>query len=525
RVYLGVNVGTATNPAFSSFPEITDLSEVLPDRIEGKALKAAMGDTAHAGLPLEQGKSTGAKGASVSYNLGDIALYDWDFDGVLDFMFYDRTNGLTLVRNVGTVEAPAWNDTIGTDFVTYIYEHSEVDGLTFAEGTFAIRENPDSAIPGIEWTRDIFVSVNSRLKNYRFFTTEGENGAYRLNKVNAVAFQVGQGDVDFWDYDDDGDLDMFRTGVSSGAETNLILIENHGAPYAPAWAEFESKFSITDVPLNAGSGANDSRNDLFLFRDHDADGQEALFVQKLDGTIDYYEPGGSGTPGVAPAFTLMDDDFVESIAFGDIVTAPRGFAIQDFDRYADGQAELITAYSFQGDSTIRVVDILYRQILIDNAGDPSLAYYDLLDGTLPEDFLPDPYNLSQPLDPLYLEAMGSGDLNLDGRPDLVIAWSADTNYEDTEIHYYLNEAVDTGDLSVPQFRFVYGGLLDEAYGVDHNFGRMPKIVDIDGDGDNDLFIGHRYPDGHGSNLNSYLRFYRNIVDSGLDIYRTRLITN
>ena len=228
---------------FSEFNEIPELGDLLPARIESKDLKAALGDT-YAAPPAEPVKSSSAKQSSFSYNLGDIALYDWDFDGLLDFMFYDRTNGLTLVRNIGSETEPAWNDDIGTDFVTYIYEHSVLDDLTYAEGTFAIRENPDSARPGVEWTRDIFVSVNSRLKNYRFFVNEGENGAYRLNRVNAVAFPAGQGDVAFWDYDGDGDLDMFRTGVSSSANTNLIMFENKAPTHRPGPSSSPSSASL-----------------------------------------------------------------------------------------------------------------------------------------------------------------------------------------------------------------------------------------------------------------------------------------
>ncbi|MCF6286465.1 MAG: VCBS repeat-containing protein, partial [Candidatus Hydrogenedentes bacterium] len=142
RVYQGLNTGSRTEPVFSEFLEVTELGNVLPARIEftTKERKAL--------APFEQRKSSVAKGTDYSYNLGDIAIYDWDFDGVLDFMFYDRSNGLTLVRNTGSTTAATWSSTIGTDSVTYIYDHGAIDDLTYAEATFAIRENPDSALPG-----------------------------------------------------------------------------------------------------------------------------------------------------------------------------------------------------------------------------------------------------------------------------------------------------------------------------------------------------------------------------------------
>lgn len=521
RVYQILNDGTPTAPAFPFFVEITELGEVLPDRITFDAKSSAR---LNASYPAGPKKGMDAKGTSFSYNLGDISLYDWDFDGVLDFMFYDRTNGLTLVRNTGTTSAPAWNSTIGTSAVTYIYEHREIDEIDYAEGTFAVSENPDSALPGVDWTRDIFVSVDSRLKNYRFFVNEGDDGAYRLNQQNAVAFPAGQGDVAFWDFDGDGDQDLFRTGVPtadpSATSTIMLLFRNEGAPYAPAWGDFDSAFGATNVPLATGEPANDYRNDLFLFSDHDNDGFDSLFVQALDGTIDEYSAtrGDSTTP---PSFTLVDTDFFNSVDPSHEVTVPRGFTFADFDLYFDGgsfdgDAEIITAYSYVGDSTIRVIDTSFPRI------------YDLNGGEypLPSNFLPDPKNNALPLDPLLLESMTSGDLDLDGRPDLVIAWSNDPDFENTELHYYLNvEEPDNNNFSIPSFRFVYGGLLDEVFDTDHRFGRMPKLVDIDSDGDNDLFVGHRYPDDHGSNLRSYLRFYRNVVDSGIEVYRQRLVTN
>jgi hypothetical protein len=515
RVYVGLNQGTRTEPLFPAFLEETDLSSVLPDRIEFTSKELAAGE-AVATLPTEPAKSSVAKGTSFSYNLGDIAVYDWDFDGVLDFMFYDRTEGLTLIRNEGTVTDPSWNDTIGTSSVTYIYDHNAIDDITYVEGTFAVDENPDSALPGVDWTRDILVSVNSRLKNYRFFTGEGDDGGYRLNQQNAVAFPAGQGDVDFWDYDGDGDEDMFRTGISSTSSTNLLLFENEGAPYAPAWGEFASGNSITSVPLNSGDSTNDHRNDLFLFADHDADGETSLFVQELDGNISHYQAGAVGKGGATPSFTLIDGAFVDSVDGGHTVTTPRGFTMTDFDQFSDGFSELITAYSYQGDSTLRVIDTFFEQA------------YDLNDGSLPTNFLPDPFDNDAPIDPLFLEAMTSGDLNLDGRPDLIIAWTADNDFEDTELHFYINEALapeEHDNFTIPAFRFVYGDRLELPYNTDHRFGRMPKMVDIDADGDNDIFVGHRYPDNHGTNLRSYLRFYRNIVDSGIDIFRQRLVTN
>ncbi|MBI1321148.1 MAG: PEGA domain-containing protein [Candidatus Hydrogenedens sp.] len=486
RVFFLKNTGTRTIPAWQDPVEIRVLSSQMPDRLGTSKLLLAGIDAAS---PLRQRTSNEEKGCDFSYNLGDIHIADWDEDGRLDFLFYNASEGLYWIPNVGTAQAPAWFSSLGSGGEPR-YDHREIDGLTYAEATLSVRRNPEAAKPGAEWLRDIFLSVNSRLKTYRFFLQEA---AYRIIQQTPVAFPAGQGPAGFWDYDGDGDLDLFRMGISGSRDTALLGFENVGTPYNPAWGSFTA---FDSVPLREGIAANNWRNDLYQFADFDNSGLASFFVQGQDGRIALYGLQ-RGTP---PVFTLSNSDYGKAVNPIHLNPQGRGIAIADFDQFEDGQSEILTAYTYTGGANIVLIDPFLQEV------------FDV------PDLLPGPNGGT--LDPDLIESLSTADTDLDGRPDLIVTVSNAVDFSTCQQIVYINEERDTW----PWFDFVPECELSVPAATDNHYDRMPSFADIDADGDDDLFLAHAYPPTDVRNLRQYLRFYRNTGDTGLFYVRYRLIT-
>lgn len=490
RLFLVSNTGASSSPVWAAPVEIARLSNLLPNRLEKSLLQKSEATLPPVALPLTQTEDEKAAKADYSYNLGDIALFDWDGDGVLDFMFYDKTQGHLWVRNLGTVHIPLWDTKLAQNGVP-LYDHRIEDGLDYAEATFAFRQNPEAAQPGVEWLRDVYLSVNNLLKTFRFFIAEN---AYRIIQANPVAYPVGQGKPVFWDYDGDGDFDLFRMGILESGTPNLLLFENFGTAYSPVWGDMSI---IYDIEFNHGNAANEFRQDLFIFHDHDAAHGPDLFIQRQDGRIGLYWAFPPTTPWGLPSFSLYDDNFGDVVYEGLRNIQPRGIAAADFDYFEDEWSEFLVAYAHDGGANLMLIDTFLEET------------YDV------SDLIPSPW-AKGPLDPGLIEDLAATDLNLDGIPDLVVSISEDSNYYECELHYYVNELISVW----PYFRFVYQGRIETPYQTDRLYGRMLGFADVDGDGDEDLFVGHRYPDWTGER--NFIRFYRNTNDTGLQYVRFRV---
>lgn len=494
RIFFVENQGTPQSAQWVAPEQDSVLSNQMPDRF-GLGKANALYTGVRTADPLQQEVSYRNKGINFSYSLGDIHLADWNLDGLTDFMFYDASKGMMWIPNLGTPTAPAWSPVLGNDGVPR-YDHRATDGLDYIEGTFNIASNPESSKPGVEWLRDVFLSVNNRLKTYRFFVAEE---TYRIVQESPVAYPSGQGPAAFWDGDGDGDLDMFRMGISSGAATNLLMLRNEGTVYNPAWGDFSS---LDSIPLNEGNADNSWRGDLYLFDDWNNSGSGPDFiVQNQDATLTRYRATPATTRAGVPTFINEEDNF------GDIVNPqhtalgpqPRGFAMADFDRFEDGWSEILAVYSYTGGANLVLVDLLLGEI------------YDL------PDFLDAPAGGT--LNPDLIEGVAFAYVNSDDRPDVVVTLSDNSNYRLCRHWVYENRETD----EFPFFELVPTIELTTPQETDDDYARTPSFVDLDADGDDDLFVAHRYPPTDPTNLRQYLRYYRNTGDTGLFYVRFRSV--
>ncbi|MBP8129306.1 MAG: VCBS repeat-containing protein, partial [Candidatus Hydrogenedentes bacterium] len=502
RVFMQNNTGSPASPSWAAPVEIVALSNLLPDRIPRSVVKEA--EETGAALPVYERPLTGFEKTSYTYGLGDFELAYWNFDDVLDVMFYDREKGLMWIKNIGTATNPVWDSQLGNGGEP-LYDHRVVDDLTLSESSFALRRNPKWASPGEEWLDDIYLSVNYLLKTYRYFYADL---AYRIVQERPIAYPVGQGISAFWDYDGDGDHDMFRIGINTSSPTPaLLLFPNVGTPYAPIWGEYRV---IEEVLLGQGDASNNGRQDMFTFADYDADGSMELLVQGQDSRVSLYAAEPPTTPDGLPSFTLLDGDFGHILEPNDADILPMGIAAADFDGFDDHMTEVFVNYYAQTGDEPSGKHKYGNFVMYDPFYDMTFEMHGLL---------PDP--AGGPLDVDFIENLAVCDLNQDGRPDLAVTTANYFDYEQTNTYYYRNGPLEDW----PYMEFTYGGEISAIQQTDPMYARMPAFVDIDADGDDDMFIGHHHHPRVHNAIEHYMRFYRNSGDTGLNYWRRRSVAN
>lgn len=484
-VFFMKNTGTASIPSWGNAVEITALSNLLPPgarKTPEKALNDA--DRSLPSRPKARGK------AGTVERVTDIEIADWDIDGLLDLIYYDALGGLYWVENTGTTANPQW-DSISDSLADFFPDLPIPEAYT--NGSFAIRTNPDAFLDSAEWLDDIFISAGGELTSWRYFVS---SESYRLTQETALAYFSGQGPPSFWDYDGDGDLDLFRGGVGGASRARLLLFPNVGTPYDPAWGDF-AVIQDDNVIMSIGTVDNEYRQDLHTFADIDNDGDQDLFIQRQDGSVDWFYAQRPTGGAALPTFVTAVENLGSLAPTDRTGVQPRGLAVADFDLSPLGRGEIITAYaSDQG------------------AG---IVYYDFEGGTVTDMTVMLRDSAGEVLNASFVESLATADLNRDGRPDLIVTTSWDIDHGDCEHHAYLNTAGAQG-----AFSFNYAGLIQAPQDVDNSSARMIEFADIDADSDPDLFIGHQRLFTN-SRLH-YLRFYRNGADTQLAYWRTRVVT-
>jgi hypothetical protein len=498
RVYYMLNTGTITSPAWGARQELAPLSALLPaPRVSTKSELKSI-------TPWLRPKDRPTNIAKTVYvdRVTDIEFGDWDADGDLDFLFYDSEEGVHWSRCINPAQALGASARWDAQLDVNVMPYTQSDFFQHVQGAFAVRQGPDvSSYP------DFYVAVQGMLLTWRY---NAKGDQYELVQENAVAFDAGTGSPAFWDYDGDGDLDMFRQENITG---KLSLIENVGTPYSPIW---DYAYALASPILSLGTPENRYRQDLYTFADGDADGITELFIQGQDGEIQYREAYGTDGPGLLPSFGAAHALPLSIVPPGTTEPQARGLAVADFNGSEDGVLEVVAAIGGRegGADYGRLVYLSQNY----NQGTPNLTHWNA------------PYDLTlydqndEELGQWLIENIAATDVDRDGRPDLVLTLSNDYDYQHCTFHVWHN----TYHQSSNTFTFDYAGEITAPQDNDANWARLISFADVDTDGDGDFFVGHQYIDPDEPNLEfsryPYLHYYRNATDTGLAYWQTRVVS-
>lgn len=522
------NEGTATNPDFHLRPDISFLpsftfwfvfvditADGLPDLFTddggtGMNYYVNQGPSQNPQFVLVEASlrdSTGAIINAGSYSIPGFA--DIDADGRVDFFSGNIIGSINFYRNVGTPTNPLFRFiTESWQSILFISGGSCCPSLSLQHRSVGVHGASAYSFADIDGDSDYDLFLGDLFHTgIAFFRNQGtpQNPAMVLQDTcfpasNPVCTQGGNQPV-FVDINADGDLDFFvGSGVVSGAivqRHSFHFYENTGTPSLPSFLKrTEDYLSMLDVGKSAvpaivdinGDGKRDlfvgtTNGELWYFRnsgtsqspsyqlvdsafitsantysyapafvDIDADGDDDLFIGMFDGAMRFYRNNGTAT---APQFNLTPSP-VDTIR----VTYNNAPAFVDID--ADGDADL-----FVGGYNGRIK--YYR-----NAGD-SVNFIPLLENTSYQNIL-----TGQNAKPCFADIDGDGDF------DLFVGTS------EGRIEFFENIGTSSNALFTRRTNhYASTDPMQEA---------APAFVDIDGDGDLDLFVGV---------LTGGIHFYRN----------------
>ncbi len=391
---------------------------------------------------------------------GDLTVGEWyrfvdmDDDGDTDLLTERPFSYISYYRNDGSARA--------AKFVLAADTLRDVNG----NGIFSDRQNiPNVTDIDCDGQKDLFIGrlvgtvtrYEARshdatgVPRFQLITEEFED----IEIVAQIGSRHGANTMAFGDIDVDGDQDLFWGDFF---EPGLLFIENTGTCAEPSLRGEPVPFPIGDPLKTSGYNAP-------TFGDLDGDGDMDLLVGVLGGAYNpnhttrgnlyYYER----TSGID--FALRTRRFLTMIDVGS-ESIPTFVDLDD-----DGDLDLLLANKIDPDHL--TTSKVYR---FENTGTSSTPSFQLR-GALE-------------FDGLYHYAPAFGDMDGDGDIDLLMgSWRAD-------VAYFRND----GTAAAPRFVLADSSLVKLTRGSN----TTPALVDIDADGDLDLFVGE---------ASGTINFYRN----------------
>jgi hypothetical protein len=411
-------------------------------------------------FPIQQ---TDHKGQTIEYTfpfLGGLnaprpQFVDIDGDGDLDLFLQERADELMFFENVGTGE------TYEFQWVTDRYRQLDVGNwfkfvdLDTDGDPDLFAESPFSLIRYLQFEsdEDQFVVVTDTLRD-----TQG----------NLIFFDVSS-TPDLTDIDCDGDLDLFigrQTGTISHYDNTGI--DAAGAPrFQFITDQFEGITIIGESPaqltrIDSGRPTSHGSNAL-TFVDYDADEDTDLFWG------DFFEPSIVLLENIG---TCTDPDIsITTRRFpAPVPLLSAGFNVPRFaDIDTDGDFDLFVG--ILGDAFLTGPNSGANFYFYENFGAPGQPIYSLVE----TQFTPN-VDIGLHSIPTFV------DIDTDGDLDLFLSNEEDPA-DNLQSHLYFFE--NEGSASLPAFSLKSNDFLSFDLGL--NF--APAFVDIDHDGDQDLFVG------------------------------------
>jgi hypothetical protein len=319
---------------------------------------------------------------------------------------------------------------------------------------------------------DLFVLDNDLLVD--FYRNEGNRFAPNFKLRNgAIPIPPYTRWCRFLDFDHDGLVDVFTEDTTF---VSLRLYRNTGTPQSPHFTlSIPTLLDTNGFPVFAGS------NSIPAFADIDADSDYDFFSSNFDGTINFYR--NIGTPA-AYRYQFVTSFWQGIQIFGDscIVAAPHDVV------------HGASAYRFADIDGNRTLDLFIGDFF-------SASVFSLLNiGTPANPHIVCSSNHFPPNSPVSSSGLNQVSLvDIDGDADLDMFIGVLGGIVQTGGFWFYR---NTGTATAPLFQQITKDYLSL---IDVGMNAHPAFVDIDADGDLDMIVG---------NLNGQLMMFRNTGSAG-----------
>ncbi|MBL1213437.1 MAG: T9SS type A sorting domain-containing protein [Ignavibacteriae bacterium] len=334
-----------------------------------------------------------------------------------------------------------------------------IDEIPFNNGTAQLRNVFSGGISGVEHQ---FADIDGDNDFDLFYLNSDGSFEFMENKgtVSQPNFFISQNRIEglnlrkwfyFLDIDSDEDLDLFI-----GGEGNTIsLLKNIGTKFNP------------DFIIEIDTVKDDQNDILFsdnvsnpVFGDIDNDGDFDFFLGTQNGSVTFYENIGSSSSFNFKFITSTWQN-ISIIGGGKILHGASSLEMKDIDNDLD--LDVIWG------------DFFSRSLYyLENMGTPQIPNIKLLYESYPQNE-----------DSVFTRGFNMPrltDIDADGDYDLFVSVLFDPTVPQT-LMYYENQ----GSAAVPDFRKITDDYFST---LDVGTKSVPAFVDIDDDGDRDLFIGN-----------------------------------
>ncbi len=357
------------------------------------------------------------------------------------------------------------------------YEHPALGGLNI----------PRPQLLDIDADGDLDLFVQEYSGAIMFFEQIGTatEPQYRWREDRFQGTEVGEW-YHFADMDDDGDLDLLGEELFS----KIRYYQNIGSAQTPKYVLLTE--TILDVE---GEPMFSDRQNIPKIADLDCDGALDLLIGRVEGTITRYEMSGLDEAG-APIFRFQESRFQNIEIIGQVLGgSPAGLQQNQQANAATGRdADNGTRGTLHGANTMALVDF-------DGDGDLDLFWGDFFEpgvllienqGSCRNISMrgePTPFPQRDPVATSGYNAPAFGDLDGDGDHDMLIG--------------VLGGAFNPNNTSVDNLVMLEGGE-GERFAlrtrqfltqIDTGSESLPSWVDIDADGDLDLYVTNKIEPG------------------------------